>query len=634
MKCRSHFAVLAAASTVVLAAAPSIARSQSRVIATLGSYDFGVVAPSADGKFILVAVDNALLKVDVSYRSVSNVARGEFFNLVLSPDGSRIAFQRWTNDVPSVWTARFNAARGAVDSITRIADSARVPAFSPDGRWIALTRLFGATDSLAVLSTAGERRVIPAAGGRGLFAAGWSRDGRAIYHTANLGGPLNYAIYKLDLSSGERHTLIEKSAGARVRVSPDERYLLYRPSSETYAVATVSGARVADVDIERLGYGRDFADPQWLPGTTDLVFASRDEARALIAHAFDGAGQMTLSSLSAYTVSPAVSPDGKWLAAITAGPEKPRIMIRPMMGGDARQIEMGTPIARISPNLFLQWSPDGRYIAVPLGNVDPSPLGGHLNPAALAIVDARTGSLRRLATAPLGPTASFGRYIWSPDSRAIRYNISYDSSARPQRPLEIRETTLDGRDRPVQTLSQCCGGATFADFDHAYTKADGQLTDLRTGKRRTVLDPAILPVPDPGNVIPMACFTPDGKYAALNTSASGRGPYNRVMVVSMETGERHIVDGGVTGTSSNSVFCHPDSKHVVITGFDSARIHRAVSVAIDGSSRRVIADANRDVSGMLHMTISPDGKWLITSRTLPAGPLQLVTQAAVPGPPR
>jgi hypothetical protein len=106
------------------------------------------------------------------------------------------------------------------------------------------------------------------------------------------------------------------------------------------------------------------------------------------------------------------------------------------------------------------------------------------------------------------------------------------------------------------------------------------------------------------------------------------------MVVSMETGERHIVDGGVTGTSSNSVFCHPDSKHVVITGFDSARIHRAVSVAIDGSSRRVIADANRDVSGMLHMTISPDGKWLITSRTLPAGPLQLVTQAAVPGPPR
>jgi len=194
---------------------------------------------------------------------------------------------------------------------------------------------------------------------------------------------------------------------------------------------------------------------------------------------------------------------------------------------------------------------------------------------------------------------------------------------------EIHEATLAGRDRLVRTLGQCCGSARFPDFYHTYTKADGLLTDLRTGTTQRVTDPANLPVPEAGNVIPLACFTPDWKYAALNTSAGGRGPYNRVMVVSMETGERRMVDGGVTGTSANSIFCHPDGKHVVITGFDSAGVHQAVLVSIDGSSRRVIAEVNRDVSGMLLMTITPDGRRLITSRRLPAASLQLVTQAAL-----
>lgn len=624
MSSRFQYAVLVAASAVVLAPAASGVRSESRVIATLGSYDFGDVAPSADGTFILVAVDSALLKVDMATRSVSTVVLGQFWDVVLAPTGNRIAFQRWTNDVPSVWSARFDAARGAVDSITRVADSARAPAFSPDGRWIALTRPFGETDSLAAVTTAGERRVLPATGGRNLFVAGWSRDGRATYFTANLGGPRKFAIYKVDLSSGVKRMVIEQNFEARVRVSSDERYLLYRPNSAAYSVATVSGAHVADVDIEHFGFGRDIGDPQWMPGTSNLVFSSRIEPRVLIAHAFDGAAPVTLSDSAAFTVSPSVSPDGKWLAAITAGPGNPRIIIRPLMGGEPRRINVGTRIAQISPNLFLQWSPDGRYVAVPVGNVDG--LGGHVNPAGLVLVDTRAGSVRRMATA-----AMVARYIWSPDSRAIRYNTGYDSAAGPHRPMEIRETSLDGRDRLVQELSQCCGGATFLDFDHAYTKTDNQLTDLRTGMRRTVLDPANLPVPDPGNVTPMACFTPDGKYAALMTSASGRGPYNRVMIVSMETGERDLVDGGVTRSQANSIFCHPDSKHVVVTGIDSTRVNRAVSVAIDGSSRQEIAEVNRDVSGMFHLAITPDGKWLITSRKLPAGPLQLVTQAALPG---
>lgn len=621
----SRYPVIAA-SAALLAAGSPIVRTESRVVATLGSYDWGDVAPSPDGKVILVAVDSALLKVDVATHSVSTVARGEFWKVVWSPIGNRIAFQRWPDDVPSVWAGRFDAARGTVDSITRIADSAREPAFSPDGRWIALTRRFGETDSLAVMNLAGERRMLPATGGKNLFADGWSRDGRAIYYTANLGGPRNYAIYKVDLSNGVRRTVVEQNFEPRVRISPDERYLLYRPNSQAYSIATISGVHVADIDIEQFGFGRDVDNPRWLPGTSSLVFSSVRQPRVVIAYALDGTGRMTLSDSATFTVSPAVSPDGKWLAAITAGPGNPRIMIRPLMGGESRFIDVRTPIAQISPNLFLQWSPDGRYLAVPAGNTES--LANHVNPGRLVLVDLRTGAVRRFAAVGgLG----IGRYAWSPDSRAIRYNTGYDSAAGPHRPMEIREITLGGQDRLVRRLSQCCGGATFVDFDHTYTKADGQLTDVRTGTVRKVLDPAILPTPDPGNVIPMACFTPDGKYAALNTSASGRGPYNRVMIVSLETGERRLIDAGVTRTSSNSIFCHPDSKHVVITGFDSTRTHRAVSVAIDGSSRRIIAEADRDVSGMFHLAITPDGKWLITSRSLPAGPLQLVTQAALPG---
>jgi Tol biopolymer transport system component len=627
MTSRSRFTVLVAASVLVLGAAAFRGRSASRVIATLGPYAYGGVAPSPDGQFLLVDVDDSLLlRVAVTTGAVTPVARGEFEDPALSPAGNRLAFTRDSNDHSQLWSARFDAARGTLDSVTRIADSAWAPAFSPDGRWIAFTRGFGngTPDSLAVVSITGERRAIPAVGGIDLYAAGWSRDGRAIYYTAALGGPRNDAVYEVDLSTGARQLLIDRNFWYRARVSSDGRYLLYRPNSARFSVATVNGAHMADIDVEQFGFGRTIGDPQWLPGTASLVFSSRTEPRSLMASTFDGAEHVILSDSGAFTVSPSLSPDGKWLAAITAGPGHPRILIQPTMGGETRRIEMGTSIAQISPNFFLQWSPDGRYLAVPVGNADG--LVGHVNPAGLAVVDVREGSVRQLATA-----AMVFRYIWTPDSRAIRYNTLYDSAAGPHRPMEIRETSLDGGDRLVRELNQCCGGATFLDFEHAYTKADGQLTDLRTGTHRTVIDPANLPVPDPGNVIPMACFTPDGKNAALVTSASGRGPYNRVLIVSMESGERRIADGGVTGTSANSIFCHPDSKHVVITGFDSARVHRAVSVAIDGSSRRAISEVDRDVSGMFHMTISPDGKWLITSRKLPAGPLQIVTQAALPG---
>jgi len=619
MSYRFSYPVLAA-SIGVLAAAASTVRTGPRVIATLGAYDWGDVAPSADGSFTLIATDSVLFKLDMVTHSVSTVARGQFWNVALSPTGNRIAFKRWKNDVPSVWSGHFDAARSVIDSITRIADSAREPAFSPDGRWIAFTGASGEAESLVVVNIAGERRVLPAGSGKDVFVAGWSRDGRSIYYTVNLGGPRKYAIYKVDLSSGVTRTIVEQNFEPRVRISPDERYLLYRPNSQAYSIATVNGVHVTDVDIEQFGFGRDIGDPEWLPGTSSLVFASRTEPRVLVAHALDGAATMTLSDSAAFTVSPAVSPDGKWLAAVTAGPANPRIMIRQLMGGQPRLIDIGTPIAQISQSMFLHWSPDGRYLAVPVGNVDP--LVGHVNPAGAALVDVQSGKVLRLVG---------GAEVWSPDSRAVRYVHGYDSAAGPHRPIEIHEVTLDGRDRLVRQLNQCCGGARFVDFDHTYTKADGRLTDVRNGAHRTVMDTAILPVPDPGNVIPIACFTPDGKYAAMNTSASGRGPYNRVMMVSVETGERRLVDAGLTRMQPNAVFCHPDSKRVVVTGIDSARVGRAVSVAIDGSSRHEVAEVTRDVSGWIHVAITPDGKWLITSRTLQPGPLQIVTQATLPG---
>jgi len=626
MKSQSRFAALIATSATVFTAATIGTRPDSSVLATLGSYTFGDVAPSADGSFILIATDSALMKVEVASHAVSTMTRGEFFNLVLSPTGKRIAFERLTSNGKSIWTAHVDVARGVIDSIVLLSDSARGPIFSPDGRSLAFTHRFGTTDTIEVITSAAARRILPATGGTSVLAAGWSRDGHSIYFTRNLGGERNYAIYKADLSGGPERLIVKTNFEPRVRVSSDEKFLLYRPNSAMYSVATVNGVHVGDIDIDQLGFGRSVGDPQWMPGTLNIVFSSLMERRALIGYAFDGSPSVTLSDSARYTVAPAVSPDGKWLAAIVGAPHAPQLMIRSMTGDEVRFLNVKSPVAQVAQNLFLRWSPNGRFVAVPTGNKDRG--AGHVNPGGIAVVEVRTGHTQQLVTADIAE-----RSIWSPDSRAIRYGHSFDTAARPQRPGEIRETTLNGRDRLIHTLHLILGAGTFADYDHYYTKIDGQLTDLRTGVRRRVIDSTYIPVPAPGNVVSLPCFTADGRYAAFPTSTTPRGSYNRVMVVSLESGDHVMVDAGVTRTRVNSAFCHPDNKTIVVSGFDSVGVSRAVAVAVDGSARRVVADVNSDLIGTSLVAISPDGKWFISSKILPANPLQLVMQPAFTKPP-
>jgi hypothetical protein len=162
----------------------------------------------------------------------------------------------------------------------------------------------------------------------------------------------------------------------------------------------------------------------------------------------------------------------------------------------------------------------------------------------------------------------------------------------------------------------------FQDFNHVYSRNDGMLIDLRDGTIRDLVP--LSAFPQPWGVPAVPCFSPNGEWMAQPTSAARSGPYNRVMLVAVRTGERRILNAGLERTMPESVRCHPDNAHLIVTGFDSTGISRAVLLTIADGARRAIADVDYDLEGAIQFAMAPDGRTLVMSRRRPALPLKLL----------
>jgi Tol biopolymer transport system component len=224
------------------------------------------------------------------------------------------------------------------------------------------------------------------------------------------------------------------------RFSPDGRQLAYEsrdgsaqaiwlarvedlsaPAQRISSASTeVAGASLED---ELLGVAaRDDsynAQLSFLPGGSGFVFTGngRSGAYRLYRGAFGVRVSTPLTSHSREDGHPAVSPDGRWLAYVSAREGTGKLILRDLESGAERPLTQGSEL-----DLYPAWSPDSRSIAFTSGAND----------------DHNIYLLRDVAAPDAAPIAltqwSFDdlRPVFSPDGSALAFYSSFDPAGEAE----------------------------------------------------------------------------------------------------------------------------------------------------------------------------------------------------------
>lgn len=223
-----------------------------------------------------------------------------------SPDGRHLAYVSFHSGLPAIYVQELRT--GEQTRVSAYSGINGAPSYSPDGSQLALalSRRDGNVDIyLLTLATRELRRLTddPSID----TEPAWAPDGRSLYFTSDRAGAPQ--VYRLGLAPGERPRRItfEGSYNARPRVSPDGR--------ELAVVTQDRGAfRIAAVDAERgtlrvLSGGRLDESPSWSPNGADIIYATREGGRGVLAIVSgDGRVQQRLAASAGEVREPAWSP--------------------------------------------------------------------------------------------------------------------------------------------------------------------------------------------------------------------------------------------------------------------------------------------------------------------------------------
>lgn len=291
-----------------------------------------------------------------------------------SPDGLRIAF-RSSRDGGGIFLA------GVADGrVRKIADFGYHPAWSPDGKQIAVStetfiepaefsptrrsRIFVidvASGAMSALTGPGYDAIQPA----------WSPNGRRIaFWGASSGGEVNLWTIAVDRPPAETRPMAvttDQWTEWSPAWSPDGRYLYY--SSDRAGTMNIWRVRIDQSGGDVLGPPEPLTTPSsnsgWIAFSHDgrrLAYARRLTYSKLYRQDFDAEHAALTGSAKELTSGerrirePALSPDGAWVAARVQDPQSDLVLIRPN----------GSGLVRLTNDSFVdripRWSPDGRLI--------------------------------------------------------------------------------------------------------------------------------------------------------------------------------------------------------------------------------------------------------------------------------
>lgn len=239
----------------------------------------------------------------IAYVSVDNVGGGQRYQLLLadadgenmrtilespqpilspswSADGEWVAYVSFENHASAVYVQRVRTGERRVVSARAGINGA--PAFSPDGRKLALT-LSGSTANPDIyvldLATQGLTRITddPAID----TEAVWSPDGRFLYFTSDrAGGP---QVYRVAAQGGEqpRRLTFGVPYAARPRVSPDGQHLaLVVRDGSGYHIAIQD---LANGQLRTLTRGALDESPSFAPNGAQVIYAARERGQGVLA---------------------------------------------------------------------------------------------------------------------------------------------------------------------------------------------------------------------------------------------------------------------------------------------------------------------------------------------------------------
>lgn len=239
----------------------------------------------------------------IAYVSVDNVGGGQRYQLLLadadgenmrtilespqpilsptwSADGEWVAYVSFENHASAVYVQRVRTGERRVVSSRAGINGA--PAFSPDGRKLALT-LSGTTANPDIyvldLATQGLTRITedPAID----TEATWSPDGRFLFFTSDrAGGP---QVYRVAAQGGEqpRRLTFGVPYAARPRVSPDGQHLaLVVRDGSGYHIAIQD---LANGQLRTLTRGSLDESPSFAPNGAQVIYAARERGQGVLA---------------------------------------------------------------------------------------------------------------------------------------------------------------------------------------------------------------------------------------------------------------------------------------------------------------------------------------------------------------
>ncbi len=254
-------------------------------------------------------------------------------------------------DIPA-GVKRVDFASKALQSLTPSASYDRLPAYSPDGNFIALQRKVNGQYQLAVMRADGsDVRLLSATANASRSPLLWSPDGRFI---AYMTSAVRHAV--VDVKSGKKSLLgQDSSVSGNAAWRSDSKALRYvslaaMPAYSAVREATLGGA---DRELSRIT----------LPAWSIKLFSDDTFLKATPA-GFEllpyGKGEGRTFKLVETVLDVSVSPDRKWMAAGFERGSGQGIRLISLETGAARDLTAEFPCGLYNT----KWHPDGRNLVV------------------------------------------------------------------------------------------------------------------------------------------------------------------------------------------------------------------------------------------------------------------------------
>ena len=517
---------------------------------------------SPDGRTILFDLLGDIYALDAAGGTARPVLSGMAFerNPVFSPDGRQFAFISDRSGVTNLWIANVDGTglkQLSHDSSVAIYSS---PAWSPDGRFITVSRTVHAILAFELFmydKDGGSGIQITKAGSpdnwdarMNAMGAVAAPDGRTLYYAKKRGHTWtendlpNWSIARHDLKTGQDETIIQSAGGAmRPALSHDGKLLAY--ASRT----TANGGQQDGLRLRNLETGED----RWITFPVDrdgqdggyyadllprFTFMPGD--KALLMSVGGKLARLDIAS-GARTDIPFTAPVNLGLGPLMRvrqkeedGPVRVRVVQAPRQSPDGKSVAFtalgglyvgslapdATPRRIVADDAFQPaWSPDGKNIVYVTWTAAQ---GGHV-----WTVPANGGKPSRLTQFP----AFYTQPVFTPDGKtvvALRAN-HYDrlrtvSEIDPSRPTDI--IRMDALGGPATLVTRAMGARLIHFGDDGrllfYSPAGVSTVPLSGGDPQVelrVLAPGLgqyFPGPAPVDEVRLS---PDGRRALVKSFA-------------------------------------------------------------------------------------------------------------------